>query len=80
MALFHPLAVRALVASSALVWAGAAYAQAPSNQDLVGTWNITMTSPQGSHPTTMTIREEAGQLVGAMTGLPGPITGGRQDQ
>jgi hypothetical protein len=72
MALFHPLAVRALVVSSALVWAGAAHAQAPSNQDVVGTWNITMTSPQGSHPTTMSIREEAGQLVGTMTGLPGP--------
>jgi hypothetical protein len=68
---FHTLAVRALVASSALLWAGAAYAQAPSNQDLVGTWNITLTSPQGTHPTTMTIREEAGQLSGAVTGLPG---------
>ena len=68
---FHQFAVRALVASSALVWAGVAFAQAPSNQDLVGTWNITLTSPQGTHPTTVTIREEGGQLAGAVTGLPG---------
>jgi len=70
MAFFHPLAVRVLVASSALVWAGAAYAQAPSTQDLVGTWNLTLTSPQGSHPTTVVIKEDAGELVGEMTGLP----------
>lgn len=68
---FHTFAVRALVAASALVWVGVAHAQAPSNQDLVGTWNITLTSPQGTHPTTMTIREEGGQLAGAVTGLPG---------
>jgi hypothetical protein len=68
---FHTFAVRALVASSALVWAGSAYAQTPSTQDLVGTWNLTLTSPQGTHPTTMTIRDEAGQLAGAVTGLPG---------
>ena len=63
---------RVLVASMALAWAGAAYAQAPSNQDLVGAWNITMTSPHGSHPTTLTIREDGGQLTGTLTGLPGP--------
>lgn len=66
----HKLAVRALVASSVLVWAGAAQAQAPSNQDLVGTWNLTLTSPQGTHPTTVVVTEEAGQLKGALTGLP----------
>ena len=56
----------------ALAWAGAAHAQAPSNQDLIGAWSITMTSPQGSHPTTLTIREDGGQLTGTLTGLPGP--------
>lgn len=68
----HTRAVRALVASLTLAWAGAAYAQAPSNQDLVGTWNLTMTSPQGSHPTTLTVREEGGQLAATLSGLPGP--------
>lgn len=64
-------AVRALIASSVLVWASTVLAQAPSNQDLIGTWNITLTSPQGTHPTTMEIREESGQLAGSVTGLPG---------
>lgn len=68
----HTRAVRALVASLTLTWAVAAHAQAPSNQDLIGTWNLTMTSPQGSHPTTLTIREEGGQLAGNLSGLPGP--------
>ena len=60
----------AFVAASVVAAATAASAQAPSNQDLVGTWNLTLTSPQGTHPTTVVIRETAGQLVGAVTGLP----------
>lgn len=68
---FHTSAVRAFMLSAALGWAGVAFAQGPSNQDVVGTWNINLTSPQGSHPTTVTIREDGGQLVGAVTGLPG---------
>lgn len=67
----HTFAGRAFVALTALAWAGAASAQAPSNQDLIGTWNITLTSPQGVHPTTMLIQEEAGTLSGTVTGLPG---------
>lgn len=67
----NAFAVRVLVASSVLVCAGAALAQSPSNQDLIGTWNITLTSPQGTHPTTMQIREESGELAGSVTGLPG---------
>ena len=62
--------LRAFVASSVVACATAASAQAPSTQDLVGTWNLTLTSPQGSRPTTLVIKEDAGQLVGAMTGLP----------
>ena len=64
------LAFQALVASSVVACASAAFAQAPSNQDLVGTWNLTITSPQGSHPTTVVISEDGGQLKGALTGLP----------
>jgi hypothetical protein len=60
----------ALVAASVLTGAVAASAQAPSNQDLIGTWNLTLTSPQGSHPTTVVIKEAGGQLVGELTGLP----------
>ena len=67
---FRQFALRALIASSVAVCATAASAQAPSNQDLVGTWNLTLTSPEGTHPTTVEIKEDAGQLVGAMTGLP----------
>jgi hypothetical protein len=63
-------ALRALVASFAVALATAASAQAPSTQDLVGTWNITLTSPQGSHPTTVVIKDDAGQLVGEVTGMP----------
>lgn len=59
-----------LVAASLVAAATAASAQAPSNQDLVGTWNLTLTSPQGAHPTTVVIKEDAGQLVGTVTGLP----------
>ena len=63
--------VRGCVAASALGLASLAFAQAPTANDLVGTWNITMTSPVGSHPTTMAIREEGGQLTGTVDGLPG---------
>jgi hypothetical protein len=74
MAFFNPSVVRVFVTASMLVWAAAASGQVPSNQDLVGSWSIDMTSPQGTQPTTMTIREEAGELVGTMTGFPGPST------
>ncbi len=40
---------------------------------LVGTWNLTLTSPQGTHPGTITIKDEAGKLVGAMTGDMGSL-------
>lgn len=65
-------AVRAFVATLLLTWAGAAYAQAPSKQDLIGSWNLTITSPQGSHPATLNITEEGGQLAATLSGLPGP--------
>jgi len=58
----------AIVASSAVVGAAGAFAQAPTNQALVGTWNLTLTSPQGTHPGTVTIKDEAGKLSGAMSG------------
>jgi hypothetical protein len=60
----------ALAAASVLMCAVAASAQTPTNQDLIGTWNLTLTSPQGSHPTTVVIKEDGGQLVGELTGLP----------
>ena len=61
---------RAFLAAAAVLCAGAAYAQAPSAKDLVGTWNLTLTSPQGTHPMTMEVKEEAGKLVATATGLP----------
>ncbi len=64
---------RAIVASSALVVATVALAQAPTNQALVGTWNLTLTSPQGTHPGTVTIKDEAGKLSGAMSGELGAL-------
>lgn len=67
----HTRVVRGVVAASILGWAGVAFAQAPAANDLVGTWNITMTSPVGTHPTTMAIRQEGGQLTGTVDGLPG---------
>lgn len=70
---FRLFAFRALVASSVVVCAGAATAQVPSTQDLVGTWSLTMTSPQGTHPGTLVIKDEAGKLAGAMTGEMGSI-------
>lgn len=62
--------LRAVVGAALIACTTAASAQAPSNQDLIGTWNLTLTSPQGTHPTTVVINEDAGQLVGAVTGLP----------
>jgi hypothetical protein len=62
---------KAFVASTVLVSASAAAAQAPTTQDLVGTWNVTLTSPQGTHPTTIAITEDGGKLAGTLTGLPG---------
>ncbi|BCS35596.1 hypothetical protein TBR22_A48300 [Luteitalea sp. TBR-22] len=61
---------RAFVAAAAVLCAGAAYAQAPTANDLVGTWNLTLTSPQGTHPMTMDVKEDAGKLVATATGLP----------
>jgi hypothetical protein len=62
--------LRALAVASIVASAATASAQAPSTQDLVGMWNLTLTSPQGTHPTTLTIKDEAGELVGTLTGLP----------
>lgn len=72
----HQSFVKVMVASVILGSAAVAFAQAPSTQELVGTWNFTITSPQGTHPTTVTIREEAGQLAGAVSGEMGttPLT------
>ena len=66
----HFLLFRALVASTILVSASAASGQAPTAQELVGTWNLTLTSPNGSHPTTLAVTEDGGKLTGALTGLP----------
>lgn len=66
---FQSFVRKALVASALLSIPAAALAQ--TEKDLVGTWNITMTSPQGTHPTTVDIKEEGGKLVGSVTGLPG---------
>ena len=61
---------KALVASALLSIPAAALAQA-TDKDLVGTWNVTLTSPQGSYPATIDIKEDGSKLVGAVTGLPG---------
>ncbi len=60
----------AFLATAVVACAPSAFAQAPSNQDLVGTWNLSLTSPQGTHPTTVVISEEGGQLKGSISGLP----------
>lgn len=60
--------IQALVASLVVACTTVASAQAPSTQAIVGTWNLTLTSPQGTHPGTVTIKDEAGKLAGAMTG------------
>lgn len=72
----HSLLFPALVASTILVSASAASAQAPTAQELVGTWNLTLTSPNGSHPTTLAVTEDGDKLTGAITGLPAttPVT------
>ena len=67
---FRHTLLQALVASSLAACATVASAQAPSNQDLVGTWNLTLTSPQGTHPTTVVISDDGGQLKGSLSGLP----------
>ena len=67
---FRHTLLQALVASSLAACATVASAQAPSNQDLIGTWNLTLTSPQGTHPTTVVISDDGGQLKGSLTGLP----------
>lgn len=70
---FFQLAARAFVASSVVVSATAASAQAPSSQDLAGTWKVTMTSPQGSHPMTLTVTDTAGALAGTVSGEMGTL-------
>lgn len=69
-------AIRTLLASVGLVCASLAAGQTPSTQALIGTWDMTLTSPHGTHPATFTLREEAGRVTGAVTGLPGttPVT------
>lgn len=70
---FRTFTFQALVASSVVVCASVATAQSLSTQALVGTWNMTLTSPQGTHPGTVTITEGAGKLTGAMTGAMGSL-------
>ena len=67
------VAFRALLASSVVVCASAVQAQAPSSQDLVGTWKVTMTSPQGSHPMTLVVTDTAGKLAGNVAGEMGTL-------
>lgn len=67
------LAFRAFLASSVVVCALAVHAQAPSSQDLVGTWKVTMTSPQGSHPMTLIVTDTAGKLAGTVSGEMGSL-------
>ena len=67
------LAFRAFLASSVVVCASAVQAQAPSSQDLVGTWKVTMTSPQGSHPMTLIVTDTAGKLAGTVSGEMGSL-------
>jgi hypothetical protein len=67
------LAFRAFLASTVVVCASAVQAQAPSSQDLVGTWKVTMTSPQGSHPMTLTVTDTAGKLAGTVSGEMGSL-------
>jgi hypothetical protein len=64
------LVKKALVASALLSFPAAAFAQT-AEKDLVGSWNLTLTSPQGTHPTTVDIKDDGGRLVGNVTGLPG---------
>ncbi len=64
-------ALRTLVASVGLVCASTVFGQAPSTASLVGIWDITLTSPQGTHPSTITLREDAGKVTGTVQGLPG---------
>jgi hypothetical protein len=64
------LVTKALVASALLAFPAAALAQT-AEKDLIGSWNLTLTSPQGTHPTTVDIKDDGGKLVGNVTGLPG---------
>ena len=64
------LVKKALLASALLSFPAAAFAQT-AEKDLVGSWNLTLTSPQGTHPTTVDIKADGGKLVGNVTGLPG---------
>lgn len=70
---FRKFAFQAVFASAVVVCASVATAQSPSTQALVGTWSVMLTSPQGTHPGTVTITEEAGKLAGAMTGAMGSL-------
>ncbi len=65
--MFLPRTLVASVVAAAMSLASAS-AQAPASQDLVGTWNLNLTSPQGTHPATFTIKEDAGQLTGSVSG------------
>ncbi len=67
------LSLKALVVSSVLATAVAASAQTPSTKDLVGSWNLNLTSPQGTHTAALTIRDEAGQLSGTVSGEMGSL-------
>lgn len=70
---FHSLVVRTVVSSCIVVSSAAAYAQAPTAKDLVGTWKLTITSPQGSHPGTLVLSEDGGKVVGNLDGEMGKL-------
>lgn len=61
---------KALVAL-ALLWSPMAASAQTAEKDLIGSWNLTLTSPQGTHPATVDIRDDGAKLIGSVTGLPG---------
>ena len=60
-------ALRALLASSVAVCATAAHAQTPGEAELVGTWKLSVTSPQGTYPSTVVLDNASGKLQGTVT-------------
>ncbi|HTV02870.1 MAG TPA: putative Ig domain-containing protein [Luteitalea sp.] len=58
---------RAFVASTMVICASAAHAQTPAPKELVGTWKLTMTSPQGTYPSTLVLDDASGRLQGTVT-------------
>jgi len=63
---------------AALVLAAPAHAQ---SSDASGKWDVTFTSPQGSHPAVLTLKKEGEKLGGTLSGPQGdlPIGGTQKD-